>query len=107
MRVEFDSIERPLLEIEVPDEFASEDGSEKSPSAAAHIATSSPTFKGLDSPKSSPRTADELLDPESETAKLEMEFGKVGRDYSSHEIGGWEFDELEQDLSPRASGSTK
>ncbi|RRT70015.1 hypothetical protein B296_00034035 [Ensete ventricosum] len=60
--------------------------------------SSSPKSRGVYSPKSSPRIADEILDPESEIAKLEMEFGKVGRDYSTDEIGGWEFDELEQEV---------
>ena len=119
MRLDFESIERPFLEIEVPEKMMMEDDSEKgspvvqissspkfkrvdspkSPQPVVQI-SSSPKSKGVYSPKSSPRTADEILDPESEIAKLEMEFGKAGRDYSTEEIGGWEFDELEQELGP-------
>ncbi|CAL9144601.1 unnamed protein product [Musa hybrid cultivar] len=119
MRLDFESIERPFLEIEVPEKMMMEDDSEKgspvvqissspkfkrvdSPKSSQPVVqiSSSPKSKGVYSPKSSPRTADEILDPESEIAKLEMEFGKVGRDYSTEEIGGWEFDELEQELGP-------
>ncbi|WOL04753.1 hypothetical protein Cni_G13475 [Canna indica] len=120
MRVEFESIERPFLEIEIPEEMEiqPEGRPENVPSAASQITTSpksksigspkSSPAKVMDSPKSSPRTTDELFDPESEIAKLEMEFGKVGRDYTTEEIAGWEFDELEEDVShDSTSGSNK
>ncbi|CAL9078363.1 unnamed protein product [Musa textilis] len=121
MRLDFESIERPFLEIEVPEKLMmpsegdSEEGSPAvqvssspkskgvdSPKSSPRVVriSSSPKSKGVYSPKSSPRTASEILDPESEIAKLEMEFGKAGRDYSTEEIGGWEFDELEQELGP-------
>ncbi|URE27407.1 hypothetical protein MUK42_26333 [Musa troglodytarum] len=124
MRLDFESIERPFLEIEVPEKLMrpSEDDSEEgspavrvssspksrgvdSPKSSPRVVriSSSPKSKGVYSPKSSPRTASEILDPESEIAKLEMEFGKAGRDYSTEEIGGWEFDELEQELGPNKS----
>ncbi|KAG6516863.1 hypothetical protein ZIOFF_020236 [Zingiber officinale] len=111
MRAEFESIERPYLEIEVPDEMAmhSEDRSAESPSAAAAAAAkivSSPKYKAMGSSTPSPRTNmssprmnDEPFDPESEIAKLEMEFGQVSREYTTEEIDGWEFDELEEQES--------
>ncbi|XP_042451311.1 nuclear mitotic apparatus protein 1-like [Zingiber officinale] len=111
MRAEFESIERPYLEMEVPDEMAmhSEDRSAESPSAAAAAAAkiaSSPKYKAMGSSTPSPRTNmssprmnDEPFDPESEIAKLEMEFGQVSREYTTEEIDGWEFDELEEQES--------
>lgn len=113
MRGEFESIERPTLEIETTKEIAtpSEERAQKSPSPAAPETNSpkskgvkspkstsnSPKSKGVESPKTSQMTTEQYLDPESELAKLELEFGKVSKDYSTDEIGGWEFDELEQE----------
>ncbi|XP_074568245.1 uncharacterized protein LOC141824810 [Curcuma longa] len=117
MRADFESIERPYLEIEVPDEMAmhSEDRTAESPSAAAAAAKiiSSPKYKAMGSSTPSPRTNmssprmnDEPFDPESEIAKLEMEFGQVSREYTAEEIDGWEFDELvEQESKPNMLAS--
>ncbi|KAJ0978447.1 hypothetical protein J5N97_013921 [Dioscorea zingiberensis] len=104
-KAEFESIERPTLEIENPKEkkilipkaISSED-SQNSPSHNAQ-ATSSPKSTGTGSPKSPVLTE---LDPESELARLELEFGKVNKDYSNEEISGWEFDELEKELRTEA-----
>ncbi|XP_010937742.1 uncharacterized protein [Elaeis guineensis] len=123
MRGEFESIERPILEIEMPREEVTvfEERSQKGPSHTAQT-TNSPKSKGVESPKSasnSPRPigvgspkpsqvrTEQNLDPESELAKLELEFGKISKDYSTDEIGGWEFDELEQELRSGISESNK
>lgn len=121
MRAEFESIERPILEIETPKETLtpSEERSQKGPSDDT-TQSNSPKSKGVESPKStsnskskgvespkSPQAAAERMDPESELAKLELEFGKVSKDYSTDEIGGWEFDELEQELRSGISESKK
>ncbi|XP_026661982.2 myosin-9 isoform X2 [Phoenix dactylifera] len=121
MRAEFESIERPILEIETPKETLtpSEERSQKGPSddttqsnsskskgVESPKSTSNSKSKGVESPKS-PQAAAERMDPESELAKLELEFGKVSKDYSTDEIGGWEFDELEQELRSGISESKK
>lgn len=123
MRGEFESIERPILEIETPREKVTvfEERSQKGPSHTAQT-NNSPRSKGVESPKSasnspkpigvgSPKpsqvTTEQKLDPESELAKLELEFGKMSKDYSTDEIGGWEFDELEQELRSGISESNK
>ncbi|PON91500.1 structural maintenance of chromosomes protein [Trema orientale] len=100
LRGEFESIERPNLEMENPSPKAETSstseisGQPQSPNkdAGSHKAPQD------EHPKSPAAKAEQLLDPEAELAKLESEFGKVGQDYSTEEIGGWEFDELEREL---------
>ncbi|XP_010253375.1 PREDICTED: myosin-11 [Nelumbo nucifera] len=102
MREEFESIERPNLDIETPTTPSAE-----TPSINMQEKVSSPpstqTIESLlsknDEPSEPPSAKEEQsLDPEAELAKLESEFGKVSRDYSTEEIGDWEFDELEREL---------
>ncbi|KAL5986090.1 hypothetical protein ACLOJK_028080 [Asimina triloba] len=59
------------------------------------------------SPKSMPVIGDRSLDPKAELAKLESEFGQEIRDYSTEEIGGWEFDELKEELKSSSSSAVK
>lgn len=116
MRGDFESIERPVLEIEIPDEkvILSEEKVQKSLSRAvpeektvamkeitvknSSSQPTSPKPKATEPPKSGSVTPERPMDTESELAKLEQEFGEVNRDYSTDEIGRWEFDELEQEL---------
>ncbi|CAK7325594.1 unnamed protein product [Dovyalis caffra] len=100
LRVEFESIERPNLELETPTHKA-DTTSEKPLGSPSH--TSTPKATALKSnvdehPKASAAETDEVLDPAAELAKFESEFGKNARDYSTEEIGDWEFDELEREL---------
>lgn len=128
MRVEFESIERPTLEIEFPEEkvIPSEKKLQKSLSGVegpeekvasprdkaekSSVPTSqaaSPKPRATKSPKSKSGATEQPADTESELAKLEQEFGESGRDYTSEEVGGWEFDELEQELRSSLSEGNK
>lgn len=107
-REEFDSIERPNLEIEIPSPKGDTSSvqSPRSPTTAAATA-GSPRPKSAKSQVPPPITSDQNLDAAAELAKLESEFGGVTKDYSTEEIGGWEFDELEQELTSGKSGESK
>ncbi|KAI3798632.1 hypothetical protein L1987_33910 [Smallanthus sonchifolius] len=101
LREKFDSIERPNLEMENPDqevETASADA-ETSTKPADKPQTQTQTRTIEQRVKSPTAKGDQGLDPEAELAKLESEFGKVNREYTEEEIGDWEFDELEKELS--------
>ncbi|CAA7389555.1 unnamed protein product [Spirodela intermedia] len=109
VRAEFESIARPTLirEASSPAGEMTSSG-EKSENHQTHLpqTVASPKSKHPESPKPGAGPA-EQLDPEAELAKLESEFGKVTRDFSAEEIGGWEFDELEQELKSGEPGGSK
>ncbi|XP_058098997.1 uncharacterized protein LOC131243563 isoform X2 [Magnolia sinica] len=132
IKVEFESVERPTLAIETPTlrvETPSGERLQKNPSPATLTTKTAPSEKktspnsapsqmevSLESvpsekqkspPKSGPAAGDHFLDPEVELAKLESEFGQVSKDYSAEEIGGWEFDELEEELKTSSSAGVK
>lgn len=105
MRQKFEALQRPILELEpvtpkkniaTTDEKASENTSESLQSFHKEIKEQLPT--SVQEPDKDFKSAEEILDHEAELAKLESEFGKSGEGYSSQEIGGWEFDELEEEL---------
>ncbi|CAN6992615.1 unnamed protein product [Brassica oleracea var. botrytis] len=103
MRQEFESVARPILEIETPSPKSSAAASPESPmpsSSSMDGPVKSATQKPeLSNPAEAPTTTTAgSSNPESELAELESEFGKVGRDYSADEVDGWEFDELEKEL---------
>lgn len=93
MRLEFESIERPSLKIEIPEQKLLQ-SQEKS--LNGHVLTpqftGSPKSKGIGSPNSSPRSPDYISDPESEITKMELEFGNASNHYHCDELEGWEFD---------------
>ncbi|KAJ7975888.1 coiled-coil domain-containing protein 18 isoform X2 [Quillaja saponaria] len=118
LRAQFENIERPILEIETPTakEEAPSTAKEEAPSTKKPLTITSPTpVQGTEvpktetdeQPKSGAAKAEQVMDPESELAKLESEFGKVGQDYSTEEIGDWEFDELERELRSGDSATSK
>ncbi|CAK8574349.1 unnamed protein product [Lathyrus sativus] len=111
LRIQFEAIERPILEIESPpvktERLPSEKKSDSipSPSSASVQGTEFSKTETDEQPKSPSVKPDQVLDHEAELAKLESEFGKVStQDYSTEEINDWEFDELEREFE---SGSTK
>ncbi|KAG4127486.1 hypothetical protein ERO13_D10G218200v2 [Gossypium hirsutum] len=88
LRVEFEAIERPTLEIETPKIDTPNEDMQMVPES---------TQPKPDNTKAKTE-AQPLLDPAAELAKLESEFGKGSQDYLTEEIGDWEFDELEREL---------
>lgn len=104
LRQEFELIERPTLEMESPDREPETPTSEKPQEAFAPSATGeaeSSKAKKEEHLEPSEEKTEQILDHdyEAELAMLESEFGPVGEEYTSEEIGGWEFDELEKELA--------
>ncbi|XAR56133.1 hypothetical protein NMG60_11036484 [Bertholletia excelsa] len=93
LREEFESIERPDLEMENPssDSDARYEKLPENPLYPSSLATELPKTTKNEQP-GSPEG------PEAEPAKLESELGNVSEDYSTEEVGDWEFDELEREL---------
>ncbi|CAI9759860.1 unnamed protein product [Fraxinus pennsylvanica] len=101
IREEFESIERPNLEIENPPPRADTSSGEKLQESVVHsleLAAEAPEAGKDKQPEQPSIKSEQVLDPEAELAKLESEFGKSNRDYSAEEINDWEFDELEKEL---------
>ncbi|CAM8954833.1 unnamed protein product [Rhodiola kirilowii] len=98
LRIKFESIERPFLDIESPSPKSESLHSETQPESP-----SNPPSQALGSPKATKSDSSSVkvgleVDPDSELAKSESEFGKLGQEYSTEEIGDWDFDELEREL---------
>ena len=100
LREQFESIERPTLDIENPTKEADESPRESVTSSSTEQAEREVSAGKVDEHRPSPKSKQvEILDPEAELAKLESEFGKVDPDYAAEDIGEWEFDELERELN--------
>ena len=102
LRGEFESIERPTLEMETPKADTPTEKPLETLSPRPTLESTQPKPDMKENPETQP-----VLDPAAELAKLESEFGKVGQDYSAAEIGDWEFDELERELRSGDSASGK
>ncbi|KAK4772041.1 hypothetical protein SAY86_013816 [Trapa natans] len=106
LRTEFESIERPNLEMEAlspkgetstPRAETPREAHWKSPFHSSDQGNADSLKGGCDDKRpGSPLKVDQVLDTEAELAKLESEFGKVGE--AGEEINEWEFDELEREL---------
>ncbi|KAF3774423.1 hypothetical protein EJ110_NYTH52007 [Nymphaea thermarum] len=110
IRRQFESINRPSLESEASPKKAviSPGGDSRDPSGAKAGQDEIPLVQeDAPLPTTGVSNNEQNLDPEAELAKLESEFGSVGRDYSTEEITDWEFDALEQELkiSDASSGN--
>ena len=108
LRQSFDSIERPNLEIETPPPRAENESREEAqssvPQPSAEDSENSKVETGKQLEVLPAVNAEQTVDAAAELAKLESEFGKVSLDYSTEDIGEWEFDELERELR---SGDSK
>ncbi|KAK9283514.1 hypothetical protein L1049_011760 [Liquidambar formosana] len=115
LREEFESIERPTLEMETPTPKVesttpkAESTSSEKPQGADPPMQAAEVLKAEkdEHPKPPAVKAEQVLDTDAELAKLESEFGKFSQDYSTEEIGGWEFDELERELRSGDSATSK
>ncbi|KAJ9694577.1 hypothetical protein PVL29_010183 [Vitis rotundifolia] len=90
MKDEFESIERPTLEIETPTRRSSQPPSLETPqkNPSGYLKHVMPEYKSI--------KRDKALDREAELLELESEFGESSRDPSSDEISDWVCDELER-----------
>lgn len=105
LRGQFESIERPTLHIETPPEREAPVEDKEQPQNVSPRPSTLPNSEQSESPK--PRVSHQQLDAEAELAKLESEFGKISGDFSTDEIGGWEFDELERELGSNSPTAHK
>lgn len=109
LRQEFESVERPNLEMEIPVEEGDASSHEMVDNISHPSEQAIETAVAGEKKKNEPPSAktEEALDPDAELAKLESEFGKINHNYSAEEIGDWEFDELEKELKSGDSAVRK
>jgi hypothetical protein len=86
LRIEFESVPRPVLQIEIKEQ------AEKKKRSRSLIVSASPHPRS-DSPIAAQLRTRLPSESESELAKFELE-------YKADEIGGWEFDDLEDEPTP-------
>ncbi|XVE69034.1 hypothetical protein DITRI_Ditri09bG0117200 [Diplodiscus trichospermus] len=120
LRSEFESIERPTLEMEAPKADTPTEKPRETLSPRPTLESTQPKPETKENPetqleskqpkaktKENPETRPVLDAAVAELAKLDSEFGKVGQDDTAEEIGDWEFDELERELRSGDSASGK
>lgn len=102
IQADFESIERPLLEVESPTRLKTPRRSERHPNGFA-ISRGVAEVPGKDEATKKPSIKQEgNPQMDAELTKLMMELGETDSECSPKEIGEWEFDELEKDFPPMA-----
>ncbi|KAL3338923.1 hypothetical protein AABB24_027828 [Solanum stoloniferum] len=87
----------PSTKAEKVSDAASNKMSDKNVSSPARKATEAPAAGAEEEKKPAATSVEQMC--EAELAKLESESGNINQDFSAEEIGGWEFDELENELN--------
>ncbi|KAI6698213.1 hypothetical protein NL676_018332 [Syzygium grande] len=96
---EFDSIQRPGLEIETPTQKSQNPLTNGHPiSSSSVLAKASQNFREDEATDGSSIKVEMTSNTISEPEKLEVDYGKADRDHLTNEIGDWEFDELEKEF---------
>ncbi|CAH9065411.1 unnamed protein product [Cuscuta europaea] len=114
LRAEFDSIERPNLEMETPapsGERPKESATNPGTGIAEKEQSEGPATEDQKKEPSAPKS-EEIRDHNVELAELEAELGQVNRESHSNEqlaeeVGDWEFEELERELRNEESAAHK
>ncbi|KAH0695490.1 hypothetical protein KY285_022587 [Solanum tuberosum] len=87
----------PPTKAEKVSDAASNKMPDKNVSSPARKTTEAPAAGAKEEKKPAATSAEQMY--EAELAKLESESGNTNQDFSAEEIGGWEFDELENELN--------
>ena len=88
LRVEFESVPRPVLQIETNEK---EEGSRRTRSPSSKGGGGTPTHSRTESPIAAQLRTRLPSESDSEPGKFDQDY----REYGGDDIGGWEFDDLE------------
>jgi hypothetical protein len=91
LRVEFQSVPRPVLQIEIKEK---EERSRRLGSLSFKSSAGTPGHSRTESPIAAQLRTRLPSESDSEPGKLDQDF----KEYAADDIGGWEFDELEDEL---------
>ncbi|KAM0837007.1 hypothetical protein ACQ4PT_061953 [Festuca glaucescens] len=91
LRVEFESVPRPVLQIEIKEK---EERSRRLGSLSFKSSAGTPGHSRTESPIAAQLRTRLPSESDSEPGKLDQDF----KEYAADDIGGWEFDELEDEL---------
>lgn len=91
LRVEFESVPRPVLQIEIKEK---EERSRRTRSLSIKGAGGTPTHSRTESPIAAQLRTRLPSESDSEPGKCDQDY----REYGADDISGWEFDDLEDEL---------